>query len=421
MKISPISELKFSTNFQNNDDIYKKMTAKFSLTENKASGFFSQNTDLVRINSSKKKFSDYLTPKNIAIGIAAAGTVALCTYGIVSAVKKGKIAKAKDIIVEKKEDFQNILKTLTEEDFDSSKVFRANLHIHSTASDGKLEPLEILRQANEHAQKLPSGEKFCFSVADHDTVEGVKAIKREIIKHPERYKKLKFIPGLELSTRFHNPEMAEKPIVMDFLMYAFNPDNPELADELNRRKGTLIERTKGFFADINAEYPTLGLSVEEMMKEAESGHLKNICSNGYLKSVNEYVKNILYKKDIAFDEAKLVQSAIKHFDNATFATSSNIELTEAVGLAKRIGAFSSIAHPGKINFQHAALKTNGITYVKDIVSKFFAAGGDGMEGHYMSYRPENKNWAERIFNSIGNNDFLKTGGYDTHGSSITQH
>lgn len=383
--------------------------------------------------SANNRISNYLTPTNIILGTVFISAALLCAYGIISNLKKGKIPEKNNLlpveqqniktVINTKEEFKKILSGLTHDDFDSSKTFKANFHIHSKMSDGKLEPLEILNQANDYAQKLPASEKFSFSVTDHDNINGVKEIFNEIKKNPEKYKKLNFVPGIELSVKYHNPEFAQNPIELDFLIYGFDVNNPKLQNEISRRQNYLLTHTNNLFNDINKEYPTLNLSVDKMRKEANNGHLKHLCSNGYLKGLNNYIKEAFEKENINYNEDSLLIKNFNHFNNDQFALDANIDLLKAVDLTKEIGGFCSIAHPGKFNFNHAGLKTDGLVYSDDIISRFINAGGDGIESHYMSYKPNNQDWWSRIRNSFKrlNLSYSRIGGYDTHGSNIGKH
>lgn len=63
------------------------------------------------------------------------------------------------------------MKNLTQEDFVSGKV---NLHIHSNYSDGKADFKDIIDNAKKNGYKL-------ISITDHNTVEGHKIYKDEIL------------------------------------------------------------------------------------------------------------------------------------------------------------------------------------------------------------------------------------------------
>lgn len=63
------------------------------------------------------------------------------------------------------------MRNLTEEDFLSNKV---NLHIHTTYSDGKADFREVVESAKKQGYKL-------ISITDHNTVEGHKYFKDDIL------------------------------------------------------------------------------------------------------------------------------------------------------------------------------------------------------------------------------------------------
>ncbi|GAI48575.1 unnamed protein product, partial [marine sediment metagenome] len=47
---------------------------------------------------------------------------------------------------------------------------RVDLHVHSTASDGRLTPAEVIREAAERGLSY-------IALADHDSVDGIAAAK----------------------------------------------------------------------------------------------------------------------------------------------------------------------------------------------------------------------------------------------------
>ena len=97
---------------------------------------------------------------------------------------------------------------------------RIDLHIHSTASDGTLSPLEILRLA----RKLNLA---AIAITDHDTVDGAKeALALEIPAS------LKFLTGVEISAA--PPPSFSSPGSFHILGYAIDPDDPVLNQTLRK-------------------------------------------------------------------------------------------------------------------------------------------------------------------------------------------
>ena len=66
---------------------------------------------------------------------------------------------------------------------------KVDLHIHSSASDGRLSPVEVVRKAAELGLEV-------MALTDHDTIDGIApaaGAARDVVG-------LRFIPGVEVST-----------------------------------------------------------------------------------------------------------------------------------------------------------------------------------------------------------------------------
>ena len=100
------------------------------------------------------------------------------------------------------------MKNLTKEDYLSGKV---NLHIHSNYSDGKADFKEIIDNAKKNGYKL-------ISITDHNTVDGHKKYKDEIL-----------ITGAEFDCWFGY-------VFIHLLAYGIDVENPALAPFLAKTK-----------------------------------------------------------------------------------------------------------------------------------------------------------------------------------------
>ncbi len=98
---------------------------------------------------------------------------------------------------------------------------RADLHIHTVASDGTWTPEEVVA----HVQAAGLG---LFAVADHDTVESIPAIAGIVRRTPGAPA---FLPAVEISTLLDGT-------LVHILGYGISPDHPRLNDLLttNRRR-----------------------------------------------------------------------------------------------------------------------------------------------------------------------------------------
>jgi predicted metal-dependent phosphoesterase TrpH len=116
---------------------------------------------------------------------------------------------------------------------------RADLHVHSSASDGTEPPAEVMRRAARAGLDV-------VALTDHDTVAG----------HAEAAAAagpVTLLPGMELSCRLDGRSLH-------LLAYVFDPDQPDLAAELTRirddrvlRARAMVDRLAGLGVDVSWE------------------------------------------------------------------------------------------------------------------------------------------------------------------------
>jgi predicted metal-dependent phosphoesterase TrpH len=97
---------------------------------------------------------------------------------------------------------------------------RADLHIHTTASDGCWPPERVVAEVKARAIGL-------FAVADHDTVASVAPTEALACREG-----LAFLRGVEVSTRLDGR-------LFHILAYGFDPDNAALAALLRKNRANL--------------------------------------------------------------------------------------------------------------------------------------------------------------------------------------
>jgi len=101
---------------------------------------------------------------------------------------------------------------------------RADLHVHSNASDGTDAPAEVVRRAARAGLDA-------VALTDHDTVAGHEQARRTL---PDS---LTLVPGMELSCQLAGHSLH-------LLAYLFDPDHPELAAELVRIRDDRVLRAR---------------------------------------------------------------------------------------------------------------------------------------------------------------------------------
>ena len=103
---------------------------------------------------------------------------------------------------------------------------RVDLHVHSTASDGRLSPAEVIREAAERGLVY-------IALADHDSVDGIAAARAAAQSFPG----LTVIPGIEISTDIPEGEVH-------ILGYFIDYTDPELLAQLENFKNSRLRRAQ---------------------------------------------------------------------------------------------------------------------------------------------------------------------------------
>jgi 3',5'-nucleoside bisphosphate phosphatase len=118
---------------------------------------------------------------------------------------------------------------------------RADLHVHSDASDGTDAPAEVMRRAGRAGLDA-------VALTDHDTVAGLAEARRAVKGDGEVGGTLTLVPGMELSCRLDDHSLH-------LLAYLFDPDYPELAEQTRRIRDDRVLRARAMvrrLADLGA-------------------------------------------------------------------------------------------------------------------------------------------------------------------------
>src|SRR5579875_1316421 len=122
---------------------------------------------------------------------------------------------------------------------------RADLHVHSDASDGTEPPAEVVRRAA--AAGLDA-----VALTDHDTVAGIGPAARALPPG------LALVPGMELSCRMNGPDRGvpggsspRGQHSVHLLAYLFDPAHAELAAQTRRIRGDRVRRARAMVARLS--------------------------------------------------------------------------------------------------------------------------------------------------------------------------
>ena len=242
---------------------------------------------------------------------------------------------------------------------------KADLHIHTTCSDGRLTPEEAVQMANN--KKLVS-----LSITDHDTCRGYF---QAIDKANEL--NVDLIPGVEITSVLEDKEVH-------ILAYNFDPDTNYLEDFLNEQKKARKDRIKGIIKTVKKS----GIDVEydEVWAEANGANIgrphlaRVLAQKGYVSSPKE-----------AF---------IRYLSNQKLGSiqSTYPDYREVIEIIRNVGGASVVAHPGRL-------------YSSDELQAFVDAGIDGIECIHPSH---NFKLQKKYTEYCEQNGLLITGGSDTH-------
>ena len=247
-----------------------------------------------------------------------------------------------------------------------------DLHLHTTASDGRLSPTELIRLVASKGVKV-------VSVSDHDTTEGLAEVRRAIEEFPD----MRLIPGIELSTDIPGDELH-------MLGYFMQYDDPEFQQALRRFRSGRLERAQMMVQKL-AE---LGLEVEWERVQAIAGdgsvgrpHIAlALVERGYFKEPKEPFYEFLGRNGLAYVEREKMTPA------------------QGVELLARVGGVPVLAHPA------------GLPDLDQKVEDLKAAGLKGMEVHYAMYSPETVDY---LLGVARNHGLIPCGGSDYHGLGNT--
>ncbi len=242
---------------------------------------------------------------------------------------------------------------------------RAELHSHSTFSDGVFDPETVALMCAEQRVAV-------WSLTDHDTCAGCPAAATAAADYGVR-----FVPGIEVSS------FAGRSIHV--LGYGIDPGSSLVRDFSERRLVARHDRMRTMVAKLRE----LGVAVEleRVFEIAGEGavarpHLaKALLEAGHVDSVDEAFDRWISDRGAAYVET-------------TWPT-----VPEAIDLIARAGGVSVLAHPGIYDADH-------------LIGEWVDAGLDGIEVRHPKHSAADRSRYEAVADA---HRLLKTGSSDYHG------
>jgi hypothetical protein len=245
---------------------------------------------------------------------------------------------------------------------------RADLHCHTTFSDGSLTPTGLVDRAAQRGVEV-------MALTDHDCTDGMPEALEAAARHPG----FLLIPGIELSTDVPQDEVH-------VLGYFIDWQAPFFQERLQRMRRSRLDRGRAMLGKLRE----LGMNLEweRVQQIAGEGAVGRphialaMLEAGHIKTLDEAFEKYLSRNGPAYVERdKMLPS-------------------EAVELITSVSGLPVLAHPAQL---------------KDLdrfLDELKGVGLLGMEVYYQYYSPEDIN---RLLATARSHSLLPLGGSDFHG------
>jgi predicted metal-dependent phosphoesterase TrpH len=252
-------------------------------------------------------------------------------------------------------------------------VGKADLHIHSTASDGKLTPADVVLEAARRGLSF-------IALADHDNIDGIASAQAAASAFPQ----LKVIPGIEISTEAAQGEVH-------VLGYFVDYTNPEFNAALDRFKNSRLQRGQKMVTKLEK----LGIHLDwQRVTEIAGGstigrpHIAQaMMEKGYVTSFKQaFIEYLAHNRPAYVERDKMTPQ-------------------EAVALIIKAKGLPVLAHPLTLPDPEV------------LIAELKGGGLVGLEAYYNGYTPEE---VSRLLALADKYQLIATGGSDYHGIEDTE-
>jgi predicted metal-dependent phosphoesterase TrpH len=244
---------------------------------------------------------------------------------------------------------------------------RADLHAHTTASDGSLSPSAIVSLADEVGLDI-------LAVTDHDSVAGI----------PEALSvagqtRLRLVPGVELSAVWEGRDVH-------LLGYFVDHEDASLLEHLKDLRAARLRRAETIVASLSDAGYSIG--IDDVLALAAGGSVgrshvaRALVSQGHATTVADAFQRFL-GRGCPFYVPKDVRSPFDVLD-----------------VVRSAGGVAVLAHPG-------------VTKVDALIAALVGAGLAGIEAYHAEHTPEQRAHYAWLAKSLG---LIATGGSDYHGT-----
>jgi 3',5'-nucleoside bisphosphate phosphatase len=246
---------------------------------------------------------------------------------------------------------------------------RADLHSHSTASDGTSPPGEVMRRARAAGLGV-------IALTDHDTLAGHPGARAALPPG------LTLVPGMELSCRLDGHSVH-------LLGYLFDPADPDLAEETARIRDSRLDRARAMVERLNE----LGVPVTWEQVSALAGD--GVVGRPHLARAMVEA-GVIDTPDQAFSPEWIGDGGRAHV--ARYA----LDPARAIALIRAAGGVAVLAHP----------RARGWPVPDEVIAGLAAAGLSGVEVWHPDQDVQQRLHLQDLAARL---DLVASGGSDDHG------
>jgi predicted metal-dependent phosphoesterase TrpH len=248
-----------------------------------------------------------------------------------------------------------------------------DLHLHTTASDGRLRPEALVGLAAQAGLRV-------ISVTDHDTVAGLGEA-----RDASRRLGIRLVDGIEITA-------VEDGRDVHVLGYFFDPSNSDLDRFLLTQRSERVERLR----EMGARLKTLDHAVDvEAIIEAATGQSGRSVGRPALADALIAAGHATDRRD-AFDR-------LLGADRPAFVPRCGPTVARVVEVIVAAGGLASLAHPG-------------LTALDAQIPRFAATGLSALEVRHREHAPEVEAHYRTMARTFG---LAVSGGSDFHGDRLS--
>ena len=247
-----------------------------------------------------------------------------------------------------------------------------DLHLHTTASDGRLPPAELVARAS--AAGLST-----ISITDHDTVAGLE----EAASATEAVG-IRLIPGIEVTAVYQERDIH-------VLGYFIDVDHQPLAAFLERQRALRVSRLH----EIGERLAALGAPID----------VAGVLADAAARPGSSVGRPLLARALLQAGHVQTLQEAFDRFLAAgmpAFVPRTGSPPAHVVDLIHAASGVASLAHPG-------------VTARDEIIEPLAMAGLDAIEVYHSDHSPEQQRTYAAVAQTYG---LAISGGSDYHGETL---